>query len=176
MPEEQITLMEPTEELRKAYAAFLKDFRSAGEPRVAGGGGQAGDDFAAFVRKLRDNARGVGLAEGHVPASTYWLVRNGGEILGTANLRHELTAHLLHEDGHIGYSVRPSERRKGYATRMLAMVLAKCRARGLGRVLVTCDRDNVASARVIQKNGGVLENEVVATETGKIKQRYWIEL
>jgi len=176
MPEEQITLIEPTEELRKAYVSFLKDFRSAGEPRAAGGGGDVGDDFGAFVRTLRDNARGVGLAEGQVSAGTYWLVRNDGEILGTANFRHELTAHMLHEGGHIGYSVRPSQRRKGYATRMLAMVLAKCRARGLGRVLVTCDRDNVASARVIQKNGGVLENEVVSTETGKIKQRYWIEL
>ena len=81
------------------------------------------------------------------------------------------------EGGHIGYSVRPSERGKGYATRMLEMALAEARRLGLKRVLITCDRKNVASARVIRKNGGRLENEVVSRlRDREFTQRYWLEL
>ena len=110
-----------------------------------------------------------------MPASTYWLVRDG-RVLAVSNLRHDLNDFLRHEGGHIGYSVRPSERGKGYATLMVKLVLKKAKQLGLERVLITCDKDNVASAKVIQKNGGTLECETMSKRRGKMKQLYWIEL
>jgi predicted acetyltransferase len=84
-----------------------------------------------------------------------------------------LNDHLLQIGGHIGDMVRPSERRKGYGTEQIRLALEKCRELGIPWVLVTCDKDNIASARTIQKNGGVLENEVMDADV--VKQRYWID-
>lgn len=80
------------------------------------------------------------------------------------------------ESGHIGYSVPPSERRKGYATGQLRLSLFKAKKLGLEKVLITCDKANIGSAKTIQKVGGILENEINSPDTGKIVQRYWIEL
>jgi len=108
----------------------------------------------------------------NVPASTYFVFVNG-KIVGNIQIRHSLNESLLQNGGHIGYGVRPSERRKGYATKTLALALEKCRALGIDKVLVTCNKDNIASAKTILKNGGVLENEFTE-ENGNIVQRYWI--
>lgn len=133
-------------------------------------------DFDRYLRMLQDAAAGVNLPEGWVSNSTYWLVRDGTTIVATSNLRHFLNEHLSHEGGHIGYDTRPSERRRGYGTAVCAATLAKARQLGLRRVLITCDSDNVASARIIEKNGGRLENQVVSHTTGKVKNRYWIDV
>ena len=77
--------------------------------------------------------------------------------------------------GHIGDGIRPSERGKGYGTELVRLALIECKKLGIHRVLMTCDKDNIASAKTILRNGGVLENEVV-NEEGEIEQRYWIEL
>lgn len=86
--------------------------------------------------------------------------------------------HWLKKDtfGHISYDVRPCERGKGYATEMLRLGLDKARALGLPRVELVCRKENAASARVIQKCGGVLESEFLSATSGRIGQRYWIEL
>ena len=96
-------------------------------------------------------------------------------IVGTIQLRHELNEELLLSGGHIGYGVRPFERRKGCATQMLALALERCKGLGLDRALITCNRENEASAATIRKGGGVLENEI-PDKNGKITQRYWINL
>ena len=176
MPDNELKLMEPAELMQAEYMDFLADFRATAEMEVHGAGAKPSDDFAGFVRRLRDNARNVDLPDGHVAASTYWLVLGGTEIVGTANLRHALTPHLAHEGGHIGYSVRPSRRRSGHGTRLLAMTLDKARALGLGEGLVTCDKGNTASAGVIGNNGGRLASEVVSRTGDNLVQRYWIEL
>lgn len=111
---------------------------------------------------------------GRVPSTTYFAVV-GDRIVGTVQVRHELNEFLLKSGGHIGYGVRPSERRKGYATKMLTLALQKCQKLGIKKALVTCDKGNIASAKTILKCGGVLENEV-AVENGNIVQRYWITL
>jgi predicted acetyltransferase len=91
-----------------------------------------------------------------------------GEVVGRISLRHVLTPWLLEVGGHVGYAVRPSARRRGHATRALALVLPLAAARGIDPVLVTCDADNVGSRRVIEANGGVLEDR-----RGE-KLRYWV--
>jgi predicted acetyltransferase len=92
------------------------------------------------------------------------------------NLRHRLNDFLMQRGGHIGYSVHPDFRRQGVATRQLALGLEEARKLGLTRVLITCDQDNIGSARTIQRNGGVLENEAFDSYYGTIVQRYWVEL
>lgn len=81
---------------------------------------------------------------------------------------------LLLNGGHIGDGVRPSERRKGIATKMISLALDECRKLGIQKVLMVCDKDNVGSAKSIRNNGGVLENEIIVD--GVVEQRYWIEL
>lgn len=97
------------------------------------------------------------------------------EILGAVNIRHSLNQDLLFRGGHIGYGIRPSQRRKGYATQMLSLTLEQCRELGLEKVLVTCNKDNIGSAKTIINNNGILENEVIE-KSGNIVQRYWIDL
>ena len=95
--------------------------------------------------------------------------------MGTIQLRHALDADLRQRGGHIGYGIRPSERGKGYGTRQLALVLEKARELGLHRVMISCDRANIASARVAVHNGARLEWEGYDEEDGWIRI-YWIEL
>ena len=135
----------------------------------------ARDRARIVLRELRERAVGLSLPAGRVGDTHYWLVRDG-RILGAVRLRHRLTDALRIEGGHIGYEVRPSERRKGHATRMLALVLDKARALHLQRVMVTCDRDNVASAKVIRANGGVPGSQGPSADGARIVQRHWIEL
>jgi predicted acetyltransferase len=181
MNSERLELAEPATRWETAYLAFLDDFAAAGEPRIPAGSGVelARSDFATFVQRLQDDERDVNLKPGIVPSSAYWLLRHDGDdvtILGVSALRHALTPALEEAGGHIGYSIRPSERRRGYGTRILALTLQYARALGLERVLVTCDTDNIGSARVIEKNGGVLASEGYSALVEARISRYWITL
>lgn len=114
--------------------------------------------------------------EGRVPDTTlFCLDVERNRLVGAVNIRHYLNEGLLYDGGHIGDGIRPSERQKGYATAMIALALKECKKLGIDRVLMCCDKDNIGSAKSIQKNGGVLENEVLSEE-GTIEQRYWIQL
>lgn len=113
--------------------------------------------------------------ETFVPCSTFFcLDTDSGRFVGAVNIRHYLNESLLLNGGHIGDGVRPSERRKGVATRMIALALEECRKLGINRVLMVCDKENLGSAKSIINNGGVLENEVIVD--GVTEQRYWIQL
>ena len=114
--------------------------------------------------------------DGKVPDSVFFLLDVDRNILlGAVNIRHRLNDHLLRFGGHIGDGIRPSERRKGYATEMIRLALIECKKLGIDRVLMVCDQSNIGSAKSILKNGGVLENELV-DEKGNIQQRYWIDI
>jgi len=173
--ESVIHLADPAVELEAAYLDMVADHLRAGDDGPKKQLEPFAADFAAYVRALHAYARGENLPDGAVPQNTYWLMR-GRTILGTARLRHRLNERLEHEGGHVGYGIRPSERGKGCATRLLALMLDKARARGLTRVLVTCNEDNIASRRVIEKNGGRLEDRRISDRTGKAVLRFWIDL
>lgn len=129
------------------------------------------DDFEFYLGNLETSEP----KDGWVPDSTFFcLDEKRGVMVGAVNIRHYLNDHLLLCGGHIGDGIRPSERRKGYATQMIGLALEECRKIGIKKVLMVCDKDNIGSAKSIIRNGGILENEL--TENGKIKQRYWIDL
>ncbi len=128
-------------------------------------------DFENYINNLDYLEPNKGL----VPQSTFFClddVRN--IIVGAVNIRHYLNDFLLQYGGHIGDGIRPSERRKGYATQMINLSLDECRKLGIERVLITCNRDNIGSARSIENNGGIFENEV--ENDGEVLRRYWIDL
>lgn len=128
--------------------------------------------WSTYLERVDRDRQGLDLAPGRVPA-TMLLAVVGDEMVGRVHIRHELTPELARLGGHIGYGVRPTYRQRGYATEMLRQGLEVLAGMGVDQVLVTCDEDNVASARTIEANGGVLENvEPVAGEPGK--RRYWI--
>lgn len=132
------------------------------------------NDFRQFEQYL-ENLEQRTKKDGLVPDSTFFCLDEDRDIfVGAVNIRHELNEPLLLNGGHIGDGVLPSERRKGIATEMIRMALEECRKLGIYRVLMACDKDNVGSAKSIQRNGGVLENEVVVD--GVVEQRYWIDL
>jgi predicted acetyltransferase len=97
-------------------------------------------------------------------------------ILGESRLRHWLTPNLEIEGGHIGYAIRPSMRRKGFGTKILALTLQKAVTFGLEKVLVTCDTHNIGSARIIEKNGGILAGYATSPRSGVQISQYWITL
>ncbi len=159
-----------------ALRDFLADFAEAGEPRIPAYFSDPEWSHAEIVDTFAKQSRGEGLEEGWVPGTTLFLIHEG-RILGVANLRHRLTEHLRRFGGHVGFSVRPSERGKGHATCLLEGVKGYARANlGIDWVLVTCDPKNVASARVIEKCGGVFEDESFSGPLERTVRRYWIPL
>lgn len=135
-------------------------------------------DEVDVVQRFLDNRNPLKLKPGYVPAYDYFVV-DGNRFVGSVSIRTALTPKLLQFGGHIGYGIHPKYWRQGYGTEALRLALDKAREIGLkDRVLVTCDDDNVGSYRVIEKNGGVLENKVENTEDGEtfLTRRYWITL
>ena len=178
---EKAELVAPSLRHARSYVAALREgFRRGAQDRVSERRiRQIGADFASYIDAITDQTGSIRLPTGEivpkVPFSVFWLVE-GDEFIGEASIRHELNAHLLTEGGHVGYGIRPSRQRQGYGRLILALALAECRRLGLDRVLLTCDDRNLASARIIEANGGRLEN-IVADPAGRgALRRYWISL
>ena len=132
-------------------------------------------DFGAFVRELLDKEEPSKVLPGRVPDSIYWLVE-GDTYIGRVSVRHMLNDYLWPVGGHIGYDIRPTERRKGYGKRILALALPKAKEIGLKSVLLTCDNDNMASRTIIEANGGRFTGEHEVEEQETPVMHYWIDL
>jgi predicted acetyltransferase len=130
------------------------------------------EPWASYVSQHEHHRRGLAVPEGWVP-STFLIAEVAGNLVGRVSIRHELNEFLTDVGGHIGYAVRPLYRGRGLATEILRQALVIARAEGVNEVLVTCDEGNIASARVIEKLGGRLE-DVRIDERGVPKRRYRI--
>lgn len=170
----KIKLINPTEQWADKIWAYREEFALDGE-RVHGSA-LLGDynTFSEWYKDVVNNSSEETVADGWVPSTTLLGVDEDNNIVGMIDIRHRLNDYLLEFAGHIGYSVRKIERRKGYATQMLAQAMEIAKDMGIEKVLITCAKDNVASAATIRKAGGVLENEVY--EDDVLTQRYWIEI
>ena len=173
---DRLNLIKPTLEYKEKSWDFRNECLTESEEIHGDGGLDKSNNFEEWLENLKKESSKDTCGEKWVPATTWLAIRESDEkIVGVIQLRHELNEFLLNRGGHIGYEVRPSERQKGYATEMLRLVLIKSKKMGLKKVLISCTKSNLASARTILKNGGVLDDERTWID-GSIYQRYWIEI
>jgi predicted acetyltransferase len=170
----------PTVRVHASFLAAMEEFRAEGrgapddrtmigrEFREHASRWADPPEFASYVRTLRADAQEDSpRPDGHVPATTLWWI-DEDDYLGRIAIRHRLTPHLHEHGGHIGYDVRPSARRRGHATAMLAAALPVTHGLEIDPALVICDAGNIASRTVIEAGGGVFEDK----RGGGL--RYWI--
>ena len=172
-----LKLVLPSIEYKESFLEALDEFKKAQKEHIENSlvkryGESANLD--EFIKKLLGEAEGTFLPEGYVPHTVYWLV-DGKKWLGWLDIRHRLNKHLEEVGGHIGYAIRPSERGKGYGNKILELALPEAKKLGIADVRITCNVDNIPSAKVIEKNGGVFENTAIADD-GVVRRRYWIHL
>ena len=168
----KLKLVKASEDFREQITQMLEEWYATGE-KIVPYAIRRSDyrDFAHYCKNLEIKDA----EESLVPDSTFFCLDEERNIMvGAVNIRHRLNEALSLNGGHIGNGVRPSERRKGVATRMIALALEECKKIGIHEVLMVCDKENIGSAKSIVNNGGVLENEIVVN--GITEQRYWITL
>ncbi|EJP96200.1 GNAT family N-acetyltransferase [Bacillus cereus] len=168
-------LLKPTNEYSEQIMEYREAFLDADEQPHGSSSLQNFASLDEWFAKVSIQEVGENLPSNRVPSSQFLSIEKG-ELIGFVNIRHRLNPELLLESGHIGYSVHPNKRRLGYATKQLKLALSEAQKLGLKKVLITCDKANIGSAKTIQKVGGVLENEVVSSNSGEIVQRYWVEI
>lgn len=167
----------PTDEYVEEICAYRQEFLDAGDSMDGAGPLRRFSDPEEWLREIKKYMYPETVPEGEVQTTQFICVRKSdNKIVGMLQVRHYFNDYLERYAGHIGYSVRPSERRKGYSKWMLKQGLSFCRAIGLPRVLVCCKAENEASRRTILANGGIYENTVHEPDRNRDLQRYWIDL
>lgn len=171
-----IKLIEPTLQYADDIMAYREEFIQSGEDMCGCGNLRQCSSAEDWIHTLRMKANDETCPKDKVASNTYIAIRlRDDKIVGVIDFRHHINHPILSVwGGHIGYSVRPSERKKGYATEMLRQNLINCKAYGLDRVLITCDYSNIGSKKAIIANDGVFEKEVLVDE--ERIERYWIQL
>ena len=170
-----VFLITPTTDLQEEYLDFYTEWKDSGETMIPWVISKNPSNFTAMIQELHDAHNGINIPETWVPDSTYWLVTDENRVVGVVNIRHGLTDHLFNAGGHIGYGIRPSERRKGYATKLLELSLEKTKELNIEKVLVVCDEVNTASEKTILHNGGLRDDDFTEKD-GNVVRRFWIEL
>ena len=171
----RIKLILPIPEYKEKLMEYKREFIKNGDSMDGTAGLNNADTFEDWYSAICDNSKEATVREGLVPATTYMAVLiNDDSLVGMIDIRHRLNDYLFNFGGHIGYSIRKSERRKGYATEMLRLALIECKKLNMEKVLITCDKDNIGSSKTIINNNGILENEI--PEENRITQRYWVTL
>lgn len=170
----RLRLVLPSPKFKDDLMDYKREFIENRDSMDGSAGLRDSKTFEEWYKAFLDNLKEETAREGLVPATTYLAINNDGKLVGMIDIRHRLNDYLLRVGGHIGYSIRKCERKKGYATEMLGLALEECIKLGTKEVLITCDKNNTASAKTIINNGGKMENEIY--ERDRITQRYWIDL
>ncbi len=172
---EKLKFIRPTKEYEQQAYDYIEEFKKYNS-KINGTGGL--DDYIGkydeWLKKLEIERENYN--KDRVPNETFMLIREeDNKLLGIINIRLALNEYLLQHGGHIGYGIRPTERRKGYNSYQLYCALKFCKEKELEEVLLTCHKDNLGSVKTIENSCGILENEV-KDKDGKIIQRYWINV
>ena len=174
---EGFILIRPTSEYACQIVQYRQEFLDAGDSMDGTGPLRRLEDPEEYIKTCAEYEDKQTVPSQLVPATQFMLVRKtDNKVLGFLQVRHEFNDYLSKLGGHIGYSVRPSERRKGYAKEMLKMALPFCREIGIDKVLVTCIDGNIGSEKTILANGGVYESTVHEPYDNKDLKRFWIAL
>jgi predicted acetyltransferase len=168
-----LTLEKPAFAHKETMLDAVREFHAVGEYDITAE--ELGEKYEALIERLDHSLDPATLMPDELPYEDFWMME-GDQWIGKLTLRIALDKQYFHAGGHIGYEIRPSKRRCGYGTVLLRMGLDKARERGLARVLLTCDETNLASQKVIERNGGKLENIVDVEGKTVRKMRYWIDL
>ena len=175
---EKFKLVRPTSEYKSQAIEYIQEAHKY-KSSFNGGGGleKFGDNYEGWLEKIEKD-RNIIANEDRVPAETLFLVReNDDKLVGIINIRLGLNEKLRKHYGHIGYNIRPTERRKGYNKINLYLALLICQKHGIKKVMLTCDKENLGSAKTIQHFDAELEKEFYDDEIYHcIKQHYWINV
>lgn len=172
---EKLRLVVPDISHQAALEGLWEEWFATGTKIYPGAIDKRGRDYATWLQETLAMQQRETCPASYVTSNTYFLMNDEDELLGAINVRHELSENLLQFGGHIGYGIRPSQRRKGYAKAQLLMGLEKIKELGIARVLITCNDQNPASAATILSCGGILEDKRKDSD-GTILRRYWIDL
>jgi predicted acetyltransferase len=173
----KIRLVKPAKSHETEVCAYVAEFLDdASTKHIPGAGGvEHAGSYNEWIDTRKELEHGKNMPTGIVPATQYVALDDNDEVVGFIQLRHTLNDYLMQYGGHIGYSIRPTQRRKGYASRMLSLCLDEARKLNINKILITCDDDNIASEKVIVANGGIFEN-IVKEKGQKPTKRFWIKL
>jgi predicted acetyltransferase len=167
-----LRLVLPDKRYKKGFYDYLKQLLAVKEIGSETASKIRSKDFSAYVKELRKMETHP--LDGQVQQTEYWLI-DSNSFVGNLRLRHRLNKKLIRSGGHIGYTISPPFRRKGYGKKILQLGLRKAKILGLKKVLLTCGEKNIASRRIIQSCGGVYKNEA-RDEDGDRMLRFWIAL
>lgn len=172
-----LILVEASKEFEAQAIAYRQEYIDCGETLINGSSGLISyPNFSEWLKRVELEKIKKTAAE-DTPATTYFTLRKqDNKIIGSIQLRHHLTEELRKDGGNIGYGICPSERRKGYGTKQLALLLPKARALHIPKVMISCDKSNRGSAKVAMNNGGILSGEGFDEDTRSITEIYWIQL
>lgn len=174
---ETIKLIFPSEEYLDQVWAYRQECHEAGSSMDGCGPLQFNESVEQWLADVRSYTDPATVPEGKVQATQFLGVRESdGKVVGMIQVRHYFNEYLEKYAGHIGYSTRPGERRKGYAREMLRLALPYCKSIGVDKVLIACEPDNPASRATILANGGVYEKTVHEPGEDIDLERYWITL
>lgn len=174
---EKLLLITPNSSFCEQIASYRQEFLNADSSMDGCGSLRRMEDPAEWLEQTESLLHKDTVPTNWVQSTQFIYVRqNDSTIVGMIQVRHYFNDFLEKFGGHIGYSVRPSERRKGYATKMLHDCLPFCKRIGLEKVLVTCDDDNIGSRKTIISYGGLYESTVFEPDEKVNLQRYWIDL
>lgn len=185
---DDIELVKPERKHKEIIIDFIKEHQDNNEFEIHGGALVEKLDFDVWLKQIADNSKKETVNKNWVVSSTFLVIRKTDKrLIGFVDIRHELNDFLKSYGGHIGFGIRPTERRKGYAIKILMKALIYCKEIGLNRVMLACYKDNIASRKTIEKCGGILEKEFTLSElkdyslevensNDKIVCVYWISL